>query len=455
MIKVFLNLLMGYICLCLNLAHAQSKTDFPLKLSANKRYLIDNKRKPFLIREISAWGLIQALSEKEASEFMDSVKRKGFNTMLVSIISSDKRFAGGPPDWQGISPFKVQWDFSTPDPAYFEHVDRVLQLASAKGMLVLLVPCYLGYKTDSTQGWWSKVLSPNNSPEKSRLYGEFIGKRYRNQRNIIWVAGGDHKGDGKLHPHLDNIIRGIKKFDDVHLWTGHFDSTGGGNWSADNELYSKYMDINGLYVFDEKNMGPHGPQYKSELLRYGKGKMIFQLDQSYEKDIPHGPDNEDYQYIRRKNYGGLLSGCAGTSFSPGYKDHQLYVFKNWRPLMNTEGMKQMELCFKLFTSRSWHLLEPDTSAHVIVSNRGPFGDIGYICAAAASDQSTYIAYLPNGGSIKLNLRALRMKNIKAWWYNPRTGEDTHIGRFRSSEQVKAFTCPTNDDWVLVIDNEKY
>ncbi|MGZ3999810.1 MAG: hypothetical protein ACXVIY_04250, partial [Mucilaginibacter sp.] len=60
-------------------AKAQQSVTFPLKLSTNKKYLTDSKNKPFLIKEISAWGLIQALSEADESAFIDSVKRKGFN----------------------------------------------------------------------------------------------------------------------------------------------------------------------------------------------------------------------------------------------------------------------------------------------------------------------------------------------------------------------------------------
>jgi hypothetical protein len=71
------------------------------------------------------------------------------------------------------------------------------------------------------------------------------------------------------------VIQGIKKFDEAHLWTGHFDSTKGDNWSSGNGLYKKYMDLDGLYVFDEKNMGANGPQYKSEISQYNKGRMIF------------------------------------------------------------------------------------------------------------------------------------------------------------------------------------
>src|SRR5665213_787774 len=373
-----------FICtlVCLQItftAFAQHSGTFPLKMHMSRKYLVDHKNKPFLIKEISAWGLIQALSEKDEAAFIDSVKRKGFNTLLVSLISNDARFAGGPPDWQGVPPFKIKGDFSSFNTAYFDHADKFLRMAEVKGMLVLLVPCYLGYKGDKTQGWWPELEGPDNSVAKSRLYGEFLGKRYKNFANIIWVAGGDNKGDSTLQTHMENIIQGIEESDTKHLWTGHFESKQGTNWSADNALYAKSIDINGLYDFVESDLGKDGPQYKTELAHYGKGKVILQLDQSYEHDIPHSADNENPQWIRRKNYGGLLSGCAGTSFCPGQKDNPEYILKNWQPLMNTEGMLEMRLCFSLFMSRPWQRLVPDTGSKVITEGRGQYGAINYVC----------------------------------------------------------------------------
>ncbi|HWB25195.1 MAG TPA: DUF4038 domain-containing protein [Chitinophagaceae bacterium] len=432
-------------------AKANSDVVFPLHVNGTNNYLADKNNKPFLLREISAWGLIQALPEKDEAAFIDSVKEKGFNTLLVSIISFDTRFAGNPPAWQGIMPFKKQWDFSTYNTTYFEHADRFLKMAEDKGMLVLLVPCYLGYKGDPKQGWWPKLLSENNSVEKSRIYGEFIGKRYKDFDNIIWVAGGDNKGDKPLYNYLDNIIQGIKQFDKQHLWTGHFASEQGTNWAADNALYAKYIDVNGLYVFAEENMGTDAPQYKTELAKYGKGKMIFQLDQSYEHDIPHDNNNENYQWIRRKNYDGLLSGCAGTSFSPGQKDNQCYVFTNWQPLMNTTGMQQIKYCFNLFLSRAWYRLVPLPQDENVISNRGAFGSIDYVCAARTNDSSTLIAYLPLGGTITVNLHAIKGTQAAAWWYDVRSGTAITAGEF-STRDARDFTAPGNEDWVLVIDD---
>ncbi len=439
------------LALQLTLAAQAQPVTFPLKLSANKKYLTDAKNKPFLIKEISAWGLIQALSEKDEAAFMDSVKGKGFNTLMVSIISDDTRFAGGPPNWQGIPPFTTYGDFSTYNIAYFKHADRFLRMAQAKGMLVLLVPSYLGYKGDKNQGWWDELLSPANSVAKSRAYGEFLGKRYKNVPNMIWEAGGDNKADSALYPHLDNIIKGIKASDKRHLWTGHFETAQGTNWSSGDSLYTKYINIDGLYAFTESSMGRDTPQYKTEIERYGKGKMIFQLDQSYEHDIPHSADNENEQWIRRKNYDGLLSGCAGTSFCPGLKDNPEYVLKNWRPLMGTAGMYQAMHCFKLFGSRPWQRLVPDTTNKIITDGRGKYKSITYVCAAQTPGHGTYIAYLPQGGTLTLNLSALNAEKVKAWWYDPRNGRPRLIGTF-AGHGIKKLSPQTSEDWVLVVDN---
>ncbi len=42
---------------------------FPLKYSANKKYLVDQNNVPFIIKEHSAWGAIQALTESAAADF--------------------------------------------------------------------------------------------------------------------------------------------------------------------------------------------------------------------------------------------------------------------------------------------------------------------------------------------------------------------------------------------------
>jgi hypothetical protein len=248
-------------------ARADAAPHFPLRLTRDHHHLVDGANQPFLVKVFSAWGLIQSLSEADAVDFMDSVKARGFNTLLVSAISWDRRFAGDPPRWNGISPFTSEWDFSTPNPEYFAHVDRVLELARARGLLVLLVPCYLGYYSDPTQGWAARLLDTHNDPQKSLAYGRYLGLRYRGNTNIIWVAGGDNDGKDAVYPHMRNVIAGIKQSAD-QLWTGHFDTET--RFATNNPLYADVMDIDSLYLWVEERGGGE-PQHASELARLDAG----------------------------------------------------------------------------------------------------------------------------------------------------------------------------------------
>lgn len=445
---IICSLLLIFICTCQTFAGI--KPEFPLSLSENKRFLKDKNNKPFLIKEFSAWGILQVFSEADASAFMDSIQLRGFNTVMVSVISNDKNMAGNPPLWQGISPFHKQWDFSTPNETYFKHVDRVLKIAEEKGIFVMAVPIYLGYRGDPSQGWFDELINPNNDTVKTFTYGAFLGERYRNAKNLMWIAGGDNNADGKFFPYISNLIKGIKSKDPDHYWTGHFDCNLNVFWSTDNPLYASYMDIDGQYVWTESIMFEKGPQYVSEINQYKKGKMIIQLDQSYEATQPFYADNFNYQWMRRKVYDGLLSGCAGTSFCSGDTNNHCFTFKNWKPLMNTRGMADMSNCFKLFDALPWQNLVPDDTKDIILSGRGEFGSIDYVCAARSADKKYFVIYFPKGQGIVINAKNISGNNMRMHWYNPRNGRSLRIGSAETRERF-GIVPPSEEDWVMVMD----
>src|SRR5580700_1032925 len=53
---------------------------FPLKVSANKRYLVDQKGLPFLIVGDTPQGLMGRLSEQDAETYFADREANGFNT---------------------------------------------------------------------------------------------------------------------------------------------------------------------------------------------------------------------------------------------------------------------------------------------------------------------------------------------------------------------------------------
>jgi hypothetical protein len=122
--------------------------------------------------------------------------------------------------------------------------------------------------------------------------------------------------------------------------------------------------------------------------------------------------------------------------------------------MDTAGLKQAEHVFRLFMSRPWQLLEPDSESKSVVAGRGSYGSIDYVCAARSSDASTLFAYLPLGQTISLELGRIESKTqrVRASWYDPRTGQSTAIGSFENQGR-RDFTPPDRSDWVLVLDDE--
>ena len=68
---------------------------YPLKISPDRRRLIDADGKPFLVQGDTCWSLIANLDYAEAIAYLDNRRAKGFNTLLVNLI--EHLFSKDPP----------------------------------------------------------------------------------------------------------------------------------------------------------------------------------------------------------------------------------------------------------------------------------------------------------------------------------------------------------------------
>lgn len=65
-------------------------------------------------------------------------------------------------------------------------------------------------------------------------------------------------------------------------------------------------------------------------------------------------------------------------------------------------------------------------------------------------------YMPVGKKISVNLSFLPAKQIRIWWFNPKTGKSENPVVLKK-EAIMSFTPPTTgieNDWVLIIDDER-
>ena len=63
-------------------------------------------------------------------------------------------------------------------------------------------------------------------------------------------------------------------------------------------------------------------------------------------------------------------------------------------------------------------------------------------------------YVPAGRPFRARLDKLRAERVKAWWFNPRSGEASSIGEFPGGGE-REFTAPDAGEglgWLLVLDD---
>jgi hypothetical protein len=105
---------------------------------------------------------------------------------------------------------------------------------------------------------------------------------------------------------------------------------------------------------------------------------------------------------------------------------------------------------RLFESRPFTKLVPDVS--LIAGDPGT--GAGRAMAAHASDGSFAFVYLPEGRPLGVRLSAIAGRQVRAWWFDPRTGTARRIGVFakKGTRTFAPATAGRGNDWVLVLDD---
>lgn len=149
---------------------------------------MDQRGKPFLVVGNTAWSLIAELNEKDIKAYLDNRQKRGFNAIIVNLIEH-KFSTNAPRTRAGLEPFLKANDFSTPDPKYFDFAHKVIWWAGERALSVRLFPAYLRWQ-GGDEGFFQKIK--DGGKDKLTIYGRFIGERFKDWPNIVWVVGGDY-----------------------------------------------------------------------------------------------------------------------------------------------------------------------------------------------------------------------------------------------------------------------
>lgn len=446
------------------LAAQQARTLPKLKVSDNKRFIVTAEGKPFFYLADTGWELLHRLDRKQAVEYLDLRAKQGYTAIQAVALAeldgvTDPNPYGHLPlvDKDPTKPATTPGANPTDKKAYdyWDHVDYIVDQANARGLYIALLPSW---------GRWvnkgGRSDEPLLTPQNAAAYGEFLGKRY-GKKSVIWVLGGDRTATG-FEDSWRALARGVaigvtgkEDYDRVFM-TFH---PRGGETSSTWFHNEPWLDFNMQQT--GHGLAPQVKQWEKISKDYGltPTKPVIDGEPLYE-DHPLAFRARDNGYsfdahIRQRAYWSVFSGSAGHTYG-NHSVWQMYApgrrpingpLLYWNEAIHRPGAAQMQYVRRLIESRPYLPRVPDQS---LVADSLDGSD--RIVATRGEDYA--FIYSGQGRKFTVNMGKISGQQVKAWWYNPRTGSAMEIETV-SNTGTKEFPCPSEgfgSDWVLVLDD---
>ncbi len=433
---------------------------YPLKISStNPRILVDQDNVPFLLVGDAPQTLIVNVSTADAAYYLADRAGRGLNSLWIEVLCVE--YGGGRPDaslMDGTKPFTKTipgthyYDLTAPNEAYFAHAYQIIRMVAEDGIVVLLDPL-------DPIGFMPTALA--NGPTRCRAYGQYLGKRFKDFPNIIWLNGADFQtwrvpADEAV---MTAIARGIKDEDPNNLQTIELNYDA--SCSLDDPNWAPIVGLNLAYTYYAT--------YAEVLHCYNQSAKIpvFMGEAQYEYVRNQDEEGGSPHVLRMQEYWSMLSGVTGQLYGNKY----IWVnLPGWKSHLDSPGIIQLGYMENLFKARKWYDLVPDQKHAFVTAGYGHFistgprfannpagyGNHDYVTAAVTPDGTLGMAYLPQGGTITVDMSKLQ-KGITARWFDPTENAFGAIADSPFSNRgTHSFTSPRKNsagapDWVLVLE----
>jgi hypothetical protein len=425
-----------------------------LRVSDNKRFLQTPEGQPFFWLGDTAWELFHRLTREEADKYLQNRKDKGF-TVIQAVFLAEMDGLHDPNPY-GEIPLEND-DPTRPREAYFQHVDYIIDKAGRLGIYMAVLPTWGDKVFKDRWGMGPEIFNVDNA----YIYGKWIGNRYKNRKNVIWILGGDR------NPRNDNdkaiwnsMAKGIEEAygnSASPLMSFHpqpNDINDGGSakyfhneaWLDFNMLQTGHCRENNVWdrVQVNYNRTPVKPVLDGEPL-YEDHPVCFNAN-----DLGTSSAYD----VRKHAYLDVFAGAFGHTYGchdiwQMYAPHRTPVNGPnlpWYVAIDLPGASQMKHLRNLVEARPMLDRVPDQS---LLDDAGNVND--RIQATRGKD---YIfVYSTQGRKFKLHAEKISGSEVVATWYNPKNGETKDAGRFKKG--TIEFTPPTlgyGNDWVLIVDD---
>jgi hypothetical protein len=410
-IKTIILLLLS--SLIFTVVAAAEQPVYPIKISENRRYFIDQNGNPVFWLGTTQWQIFREYTLDEVRTTLERIKGNGFvfiQAMLMGVGDGTKPNVYGQKPWINNDPL-------TPNEAYFRNVDSVIRIARENNLVFSVTLYHQRYR---------KYITLKNA----RAWAKWLAQRYKDVPNIVWSMTPEAKQE--FVPVLRELAAGLHEGDGgCHLITFKPDPAPYSSSFIHNE---DWLDFNSMQTWNGVKL-----IYPMVTKDYNLKpvKPVLMAEGAYEAGSEYGFDVTPL-WIRRQAYYSYLAGAHHTY---GHND-SWRVLPTWKKALDAPGARQMGVLKKIFQGRKeWWNLVPDQS---IFASGGQTGGIVLNLAARHKNGKWIMVYLGSKSSFSINMNKITAgSKVNAFWIDPKNGDSVPIGNFPNTE-VKQFSTP--DEW---------
>ncbi len=401
---------------------------------------------PFFWTACTAWNGALKSTDEEWEYYLNHRKEHHYNT--IQLVTTQWR--GGTENAEGKVAFTGTGKISL-DPEFFIRIDKKIEEANSKGLLVSPVVLWalpFGEGTEYSPGYYLPI-------REAVLLAKYIVARYQGN-HVLWTLGGDGKyygdleerwksigsqvfGEGKhqglvtLHPHglswLGDLYEDQEWYDVITYQSSHSNEANTVNWINTGPVTERWDKLRPMPLINTE------PNY----------------EEIYFKITAEDVRNASYWSVFAAPPAGITYGANGIwpwlREGEGIENHESSAGTHtWKESVDFEGSKQIGYLHEFINQFEWWKFRP--ANELLVAQPGDEVFNHFISVVANEDRSIVLIYSP----VKQSIRVFNIdgKKYKVRWFDP------ILNKFITSEptpheHILEFENPLDQDMVLVME----
>lgn len=446
-----------------------------LEISSNGHYL-EKDGDPFLYIGETIWYMAQRTTRANVDTLLDGLdgttdSAKGCtNVIQLAAVMANTTFSipQNPTNVYGHAAFNHTAgvpDFADPlvvsggspdDPNdYWDHLDYIVREVDARDMHLMICPMWAkAWLRDAWSWGWTEVPAAD-----CKSYGEFLGDRYKNYNNIMWLLGGDGTDPSTTGhvTHYRSLAEGIVKgvtgqtltynqissyWDDALMtYHGSVDAHASDYWSTTTD---KWCTLNAAYRGRHYTLKPAYELASPRPIMESEGYGLIDMSENQIKDA------RGHQYVH------WLQGGRGVQY---LNDYIWKIDGIWTTRLAVDERKQFVILKDIISNVKWWNLIPDNT--IILSSNDP-SEVDFkqkMVASKSSDGDIILIYFhhlsPKTSQINLN-DITTNDDVVGMWIHPKDGSAQLCGNY-SIDDNPTVTVPAawEDGLLKLIGSSKY